>query len=131
MFLGLRTVIYPVADLEAATAWFEEVLGSSPYFRQPSYVGFEVAGYELGLLPAPEGNPPGPITYWGVADADAAVARLLGAGARPGDPVTDVGDGIRTGSVVGPDGNVVGVIEHPHFALPDPASLPPNPGPGR
>ncbi|MDX6217032.1 MAG: hypothetical protein QOG99_2616, partial [Frankiales bacterium] len=53
--LGLRTVIHPVADLTAATAWWTSLLGFGPYFDQPFYVGFEVAGYELGLLP--DGNP--------------------------------------------------------------------------
>ena len=49
--LGLRTVIHPVADLVGAKAWFTDLLGFGPYFDEPFYVGFEVAGYELGLLP--------------------------------------------------------------------------------
>ncbi len=48
---GLRTVIYPAPDLGAATAWWTQLLGQPPYFEEPFYVGFEVAGYELGLLP--------------------------------------------------------------------------------
>jgi hypothetical protein len=47
---GLRTVIYPAPDLPA-TSWWSELLGVRPYFEEPFYVGFEVAGYELGLLP--------------------------------------------------------------------------------
>jgi hypothetical protein len=41
---GLRTVIYPSADLEADKAWWAELLGQQPYFDQPFYVGFNVAG---------------------------------------------------------------------------------------
>ena len=48
---GLRTVIYPAPDLDAAKAWWTALLGQEPYFDQPFYVGYEVAGYELGLLP--------------------------------------------------------------------------------
>ena len=48
---GLRTVIYPANDLDAARAWWTGFLGIDPYFVEPFYVGFEVAGYELGLLP--------------------------------------------------------------------------------
>ena len=71
--LGLRTVIHPVTDLAAATAWWTDLLGFGPYFEEPFYVGFEVAGYELGLLPdAP--LPAGADSSGGVADAAAAAA---------------------------------------------------------
>ena len=51
MLLGLRTTIYPTADLEASKAWFTGLLGFGPYFDEPFYVGYEVGGYELGLNP--------------------------------------------------------------------------------
>jgi len=51
MFLGLRTAIYPAADLNASKAWFSNLLGVEPYFDEPFYVGFNVGGYELGLVP--------------------------------------------------------------------------------
>ncbi len=51
MFLGLRTVIYPAPDLAAAKAWYTRLLGVEPYFDEPFYVGFSVAGYELALGP--------------------------------------------------------------------------------
>ena len=52
MFLGLRTAIYHVDDIAKGKAWYAQVLGFSPYFDQPFYVGFNVGGYELGLQPA-------------------------------------------------------------------------------
>src|SRR4051794_13787178 len=117
MFLGLRTIIYPAPDLAAAKAWFSQVLGAAPYFDEPFYVGFSVGGYELGL--APDADPAdGPVTYWGVADADEAYAALLEHGASAHAPIRDVGEGIRVGSVREPSGSLVGVIENPHFALP-------------
>ena len=73
MFQGLRTVVYPVGNLAEATAWYREVLGQAPYFEEPFYVGFNVGGYELGLVP--DGTPAGPVgptAYWGVPDAAAA-----------------------------------------------------------
>ncbi|MEY2399585.1 MAG: hypothetical protein QOJ00_2759 [Actinomycetota bacterium] len=116
MFDGLRTVIYPVADLAASKAWFTEVIGFGPYFDEPFYVGFEVGGYELGLLPSDEaGVRDGVLTYWGVPDADAAYAALIARGAVEHTPVVEVGDGIKTGTVRAPDGNIVGVIFNPHF----------------
>lgn len=128
MFLGLRTIIYPAPDLEAAKAWWSRQLGCEPYFDEPFYVGFSVAGYELGLDPDAS-QEDGPVTYWGVADCDAALAQLLDGGATARFEVRDVGDGIRVASVRDPAGNPVGIVENPHFALPDdpPASA----GPGR
>ena len=52
--LGLRTCIYPVPDLAAAKAWYARAFGVEPYFDEPFYVGFEIGGYELGLIPAQE-----------------------------------------------------------------------------
>lgn len=111
MFQGLRTVIYGVNDLAKATGWFTEVVGHPPYFNQPFYVGFEVGGYELGLLPDTDGV----ATYWGTADIDAEYARLVALGATPNEEIKDVGDGIRVATMRDPFGNVVGIIENPHF----------------
>jgi len=127
MFLGLRTVIYPAPDLAAAKAWYTRLLGGEPYFDEPFYVGFSVAGYELAL--DPDGSVgDGAVTYWGVPDCDAAQERLRVAGATTREPVREVGGGIRVASVTDPSGNVLGIIENPHFALPD---SPGSPGPGR
>lgn len=119
MILGLRTALYPVADLAAAKAWYSQVLQAAPYFDQPFYVGFAVGGFELGLLPDGSAGTAGPQVLWGVADADAAYARLLGLGAAPLEPVTAVGEGIRVAAVVDPFGNRFGLIENPHFKVGD------------
>ncbi len=129
MFHGLRTVIYPTTDLETTRAWFTSLLGHGPYFDEPFYVGYEVGGYELGINP----NAPmaaGAITYWGVPDADVAMARLVAAGATEQSAVNEVGEGIRVAEVREPGGTVLGIIENPHFALPaEPPQV--GDGPGR
>lgn len=120
-FLGLRTVIYAAPDLERARDWYSSVLGIAPYFDQPFYVGFSVSGYELGLDPdatTTPGGPTGCIMYWGVEDASSSLSRLLSLGATERTPVTDVGDGIRVATVLDPFGNIFGIIQNPHFALP-------------
>ena len=66
MLLGLRTAIYPVRDLDEAKAWYANVIGHAPYFDQPFYVGFNVGGFELGLVP--DGTP-------GTGGSAAAVGR--------------------------------------------------------
>ena len=121
MFEGLRTVIYHVADMGAAKAWYAGLLGKAPYFDEPFYIGFNVGGFELGLQPIEETDTApksvGVVTYWGVADANAAMARLLEAGATEHEGVQDVGDGIMVGSVIDPFGNVVGIIQNLHFQI--------------
>ncbi len=112
MLLGLRTSIHPVADLDAAKAWFTALLGAPPTFDEPFYVGYEVGGYELGLLPGGQGEVQ---TYWGVPDADAAWAALLERGATAHTPVAEVGGGIKTALVTTPLGTLLGIIENPHF----------------
>ena len=117
MFLGLRTVIYRVRDLDAAKAWYTKAFGIKPYFDEPFYVGFEIGGYELGLHPHSSeltiGN--NVLTYWGVPDVEAAYSHMLGHGATPHEAIQDVGEGIRVAAVHDPFGNVVGLIQNPHF----------------
>jgi predicted enzyme related to lactoylglutathione lyase len=120
MFRGLRSVIYHVGDLDRAKEWYGAVLGVQPYFDEPFYVGFDVGGFELGLLPEESSGPrtgTGVTAYWGVDDADAAFERLLGLGATEHSGVQDVGGNIRLATVLDPYGNVFGVIENPHFSL--------------
>lgn len=117
---GLRTLIHPVTDLDAAKAWWTEELGFGPYFDEPFYVGFEVAGYELGLLPSDEPET-GALAYWGVDDVQAAMDSAIRAGATVHTPATEVGEGIVTGTVTTPHSGVVGFIRNPLFSLP-PAS---------
>jgi len=113
MLLGLRTAIYRIPDLAEGKRWYTKVLGFAPYFDQPFYVGYNVGGYELGLLPDATQSSVG--IYWGVKDIVSAHARLLELGAQPRTEVTDVGEGIRTADVLDPWGNVLGIIENPHF----------------
>lgn len=118
MFQGLRTAKYSTKDVAKAKEWYSRVLGKQPYFDQPFYVGFNVGGYELGITPddnAPAKRAESGIAYWGVDDARAAYNRLLEAGATPFEEVQDVGEGILIGAVHDPFGNVLGVIQNPHF----------------
>ena len=119
MFQGLRTVIYHVEDLQKAKEWYSKALKIKPYFDKPFYVGFNVGGYELGLDPDMGGVKQGNagVAYWGVPDAKAACNKLLELGAKSHSPVQEVGDDIRVATVTDPFGNVLGIIENPHFAL--------------
>jgi predicted enzyme related to lactoylglutathione lyase len=119
MFLGLRTVIYHAPDLDAAKEWYAAAFGVAPYFDEPFYVGFNIGGFELGLDPdatrVTVGN--NAVAYWGVPDIDAAYAALIARGATPRSEVKDVGGDIKVAAVADPFGNVIGLIENPHFQV--------------
>lgn len=117
MIHGMRTTKYPVADLARAKAWFTEVFGKEPYFDQPFYVGFEIGGFELGLVPDGEPGTQGSTVYWGVDDIEAEVARIVGLGATVHSPIEDVGDAIKVAELLDPFGNLIGLIYNPHFDL--------------
>jgi predicted enzyme related to lactoylglutathione lyase len=122
MFLGLRTVIYKVTDLAKAKAWYSEAFGITPYFDEPFYVGFEVGGYELGLDPDVSRQQPGAggsVAYWGVRDLAETLARLRERNVNVTAPLQEVGEGIKVAAVSDPFGNRIGLIENPHFKLPD------------
>ncbi len=112
MFLGLRTQIYHTPDLPKAKAFYQQLLGTEAYFDQPFYVGFNVAGYELGLIPD---DPAECISYWGVANMDQAIAKAMADGATVLRPAREVGEGIRVAVLTDPFGNALGFIENPHF----------------
>ena len=119
MFQGLRTVIYHVPDLAAAKAWYAAAFGKPPYFDEPFYVGFSIGGYELGLHPDLEGVSFGnnAVAYWGVPNIADAMAHMTKAGAMTRSEPMDVGEGIKVASVADPWGNVIGIIENPHFRV--------------
>jgi predicted enzyme related to lactoylglutathione lyase len=116
--LGLATVVYPVSDLSRAKAWYAKVFEQQPYFDQPFYVGFNIGGYELGLVPD-EGRPgpDGGVAYWRVAQIDSAVSRFVAGGAGIVSEAKDVGEGIKVATLSDPFGNSIGLIENPHFDL--------------
>jgi len=118
-FKALMTAIYPVADVAAAKAWYAQAFQVQPYFDEPFYVGFDVAGFELGLTPAAgdidQPAHQGVTAYWGTDDPAATVARLVSLGATVLHPLKDVGGDILVAVLGDPFGNAIGVIRNPHF----------------
>ena len=119
---GLRTCIYRVTDLPAATEWYTKAFGKGPYFNEPFYVGFDVGGYELGLQPQEKpttGDPENVLTYWGVDDVQAEYDRLLELGATSHEAPTNVGGPLIVATVRDPWWNIIGLIFNPLFKVKD------------
>ena len=109
---GIKTVLHPVSDLEAAKTVYTALLGVEPQHDAPYYVGFEAAGQHIGLVPG--GGPQGmtsPVAYWHVPDIEAKLAEVTAAGATLKEPVRDVGGGRLVATVTDPDGNVLGLLQ--------------------
>lgn len=112
MTAGLRTIVYPVKDLDRAKALFRALLEVEPYADEPYYVGFKDAGQDVGLDPNGHAQGmTGPVPYWHVDDIRARLAALLEAGAELLQDVRDVGGGRLIASVKDADGNLVGLVQ--------------------
>ncbi|XRQ14224.1 VOC family protein [Actinomadura welshii] len=109
---GIKTVLHPVSDLAKAKAVYAALLGEAPQTDSSYYVGFDVGGQHIGLVPA--GGPQdmtSPVAYWHVPDIDAKLAELTAAGATVKEAAHDVGGGRLVAAVTDPDGNVLGLIQ--------------------
>src|SRR4029453_4835749 len=66
---GVQTIIYPVKDLDKAKALFTALFGLAPQSDTPYYVGWNVAGQDVGLDPNGHAQGlSGPVPYWHVDD---------------------------------------------------------------
>ena len=111
---GIKTVLHPVSNLEAAKAVYTALLGIEPQADAAYYVGYDVAGQHIGLVPG--GGPQGmtsPVAYWHVPDIEAKLAAVTAAGAAVKDSARDVGGGRLVATFTDPDGNVLGLLQDP------------------
>ena len=111
---GIKTVLHPVTDLDRAKAVYTALLGEPPAHDAPYYVGYDVAGQHIGLVPggAQQGMA-GPVDYWHVPDINAKLAEVIAAGGTVKDAPRDVGFGRVVATFTDPDGNVLGLLEDP------------------
>jgi predicted enzyme related to lactoylglutathione lyase len=109
---GIKTVLHPVTDLAAAKAVYTALLGAPPQADASYYVGYDVAGQHIGLVPngAAQGMT-SPVAYWHVPDIEAKLAEVSAAGAIVKDSPRDVGNGRLVATFTDPDGNVLGLIQ--------------------
>jgi predicted enzyme related to lactoylglutathione lyase len=92
----LNTVLYPVKDLDKAKATFSALFGAEPHVDSKYYVGYEVDGHEVGLIPNGHDQ--------GMTGACGAVVLQ--------EP-TDVANGLLVAKVRDTEGNVIGVKQLP------------------
>jgi predicted enzyme related to lactoylglutathione lyase len=111
---GIKTVLHPVTDLEAAKKVYTALLGVEPTSDAPYYVGYEAQGQQIGLVPggAAQGMT-SPVAYWHVADIAAKLAEVAAAGGTVKQAPNDVGGGRLVTTFTDPDGNALGLLQDP------------------
>ncbi|QOT09488.1 VOC family protein [Paenibacillus sp. JNUCC32] len=126
---GFATISYWADDMEAAKAWYSDLLGIAPYFERSgpdgklAYAEFRIGDYqhELGLIDRrfapgqPTSGLGGAIMYWHVDDIEATLSRLKSMGAQEYEPLTHRGEGFITASVTDPFGNILGIMYNAHY----------------
>ncbi|MGW5671182.1 VOC family protein [Micromonospora sp. NPDC003776] len=86
VYPGNKTILHPVSHLAKAKEVFNALLGVTPQSDSSYYVGFEVEGQQVGLVPG--GGPQGmtsPVAYWHVSDIAAKLAEVTAARGRHGE----------------------------------------------
>lgn len=109
---GIKTVLHPVSDLAKAKAVYTALLGVEPQADSSYYVGYDVAGQHIGLVP--KGGPQAmtsPVAYWDVPDIEAKLAEVTAAGATVKEGPRNVGGGRLVASFTDLDGNVLGLTQ--------------------
>jgi len=112
---GVRTILYPVKDINQAKKLFNQLLEVEPLVDEEYYVGYRIGNQDIGLVPKgfTQGMM-GPISYYHVSDIKKSLQNLLNDGeAQKLEEIKDVGGGKLIASVKDSDGNVIGLIQMP------------------
>lgn len=127
MLRGFANLNLVADDIPAAVAWYSQVLEQPPYFVRPETGPAEYAEFrfgddedELALMSSAYrpvlGSPGGAVMSMHVDDAASALDRLLELGAAVQQPLLERGDGWWNAIVADPFGNLLGIIQSPHWA---------------
>jgi predicted enzyme related to lactoylglutathione lyase len=107
---GVKTIIYPVKEINQAKTVFGKLLEVEPYADQPYYVGFKIGDQDIGLVP---GNPEAGMTaFFHVDDIKNSLQILVDAGAQIIQDIKNVGGGRLIASVKDKDSNIIGLIQN-------------------
>ena len=109
---GIKIVLHPVTDLETSKAVYTALLGIAPQADSSYYVGFDVEGQHIGLVPS--GGQQGmtsPVAYWQVPDIEAKLAEVTAAGATVKELPRNVGGSRQVATFTDLDGNVLGLVQ--------------------
>lgn len=106
---SFQTVLLPAADLAASRELYRSLLGVEPTADSAYYVGFDVDGQHIGLVPGTPVVRP----HLHVKDMHAAVEQVTSAGGVVVDEPRDVGGGRLVAVVRDMAGAEIGLLADP------------------
>jgi predicted enzyme related to lactoylglutathione lyase len=107
---GVKTIIYPVKDVNKAKTLFRKLLEVEPYADQSYYVGFKVGDQDIGLVPS---NPEAGMTaFYHVDNIKNSLQILLDGGGTVIQDVKNVGGGRLIASIRDKESNIIGLIQN-------------------
>lgn len=106
---GIKTILYPVKDINQSKTVFQNFLGVEPYADQPYYVGFKVNDQDIGLVPHNPEN--GVAAFFHVDDIKSSLQILTEGGAQIIQDIKNVGGGRLIASAKDKDGNIIGFVQ--------------------
>lgn len=124
---GLAQVNFFADDVAEARDWYSRVLGLQAYFQRPevgppAYVEFRIGDMqaELGIVdrryqPVEAPSVGGVVARWHVDNLRSTVESLISMGASECEPVIEREAEFLTASVTDPFGNILGLIQSPHY----------------
>jgi predicted enzyme related to lactoylglutathione lyase len=111
MLKSIKSIVYPSSNLKEDVVFWTKLLGKEPYFNEHYYVGFKLAGYELGLDPnAIAEGVTQPITYWSVDDIEAEVTRLSALGMKLHEPIQELSSDVKIAKLKDANGYFLGIV---------------------
>jgi predicted enzyme related to lactoylglutathione lyase len=111
---GIKTILYPVNDVNRAKKLFNQLLDSKPHTDTPYYVGYKLGDQEIGLVPNGfSQGMTGPLGYYHVDDIRKSLQLIVSAGGKVLQEGRDVGGGKLAASVQDSEGNPIGLIQMP------------------
>lgn len=110
---GVQTILYPVRDLAKTQELFTRLLGVAPTAESPYYVGYDIDGQQIGLVPGGHDSQAmtGTTAFLHVADIKSSMQAVLDAGGTTQQEAHDVGGGRLVGAAIDAEGNVIGFIQ--------------------
>ena len=108
---GIKTVVVPARDPAAARDLYAALLGTSPSVDTDGYVGFDVGGQHIGVMPGGGHDQTAPVAYWQVDDIEAVLAAVTAASGTVTEPAREVGGGRTVALFTDVDGNALGLTQ--------------------
>lgn len=112
--LWIKSHIVRTNKLTKVATWYEQVFQKKPYFKNESYIWFDIEWYEFWVFRVEKAISQNHSIniYWGVKNIQREYFRILELWAKSLSEPVSVWGGIMMADFEDPFGNFFGIIEH-------------------